>query len=505
MAPARLDHADFRIGEKMNGALEQVRLGHEIGIQDTNKFAISRFEPDGESACFEPGTIDAVNQLDVEAALAQLIRTSGGQLARIIGRVVQHLDLKTISRIIEFADRAKEALHHVNLIKNWQLHRDLRQSRKLPRRNGFALPVLEKEVDDEVTMNSVSGKTNQYAQVADRPDKVSEASLHWASASCLWLGQQGRHHAGSGECVNSKMPVLPLKKRSEKRSAPVRNPLQLRPSLPLRPTGWSSFLLSILLAVHVGFATTSFAQDEPLNDEPHQREELGVNPYTAPSIARIFQQLDELKPLSYEQLRRQLPETTGRNREEKALIFGGLIADGFLTVEAEKQNLVEDFGRILMREARGLGVAEHVTRHSASLTELGRRGAWPAVRKELIATQADVEQAMIELRDQKMAHLISLGGWLRGLEMSAGAVELNFSPQRANVLAQQDLVDYFVGELKTLPPAQVRTPFFEKIRAGVSAISVSLSKAAEAGFKLDDVKAIRTRARELNLAIRESD
>ena len=76
--------------------------------------------------------------------------------------------------------------------------------------------------------------------------------------------------------------------------------------------------MSILLAVHVGFATTSFAQDEPLNDEPHQREELGVNPYTAPSIARIFQQLDELKPLSYEQLRRQLPETTGRNREEKA-------------------------------------------------------------------------------------------------------------------------------------------------------------------------------------------
>jgi hypothetical protein len=51
-------------------------------------------------------------------------------------------------------------------------------------------------------------------------------------------------------------------------------------------------------------------------------------------------------------------------------------------------------------------------RHNASLTELRRRGAWPAVRKELIATQADVEQAMIELRDQKTAYLISLAGWL---------------------------------------------------------------------------------------------
>jgi len=47
-----------------------------------------------------------------------------------------------------------------------------------------------------------------------------------------------------------------------------------------------------------------------------------------------------------------------------------------------------------------------------------RRGEWRALRKELIATQADVEQAMIELRDQRLAHLISLGGCLRGLEIS---------------------------------------------------------------------------------------
>ena len=123
-----------------------------------------------------------------------------------------------------------------------------------------------------------------------------------------------------------------------------------------------------------------------------------------------------------------------------------------------------------MREARGLGVADRVIRHSASLTELGRRGAWQAVRKELIATQADVEQAMIELRDQKMAHLISLGGWLRGLEISAGAIELDFSAQRAKILAQEDLVDYFTGEceLKTLPPKVAHSPLFEKIRAGLT-------------------------------------
>ena len=44
------------------------------------------------------------------------------------------------------------------------------------------------------------------------------------------------------------------------------------------------------------------------------------------------------------------------------------------------------------------------------------------MRQELTPTQTDVEEAMVELRDQKMAHLISLGGWLRGLEINASTV-----------------------------------------------------------------------------------
>src|SRR6266550_4402303 len=118
------------------------------------------------------------------------------------------------------------------------------------------------------------------------------------------------------------------------------------------------------------------------------------NPYTAPSIARIFQQLDELRPLPFEQLQRELPRASPGSREQKALLFGGLVADGFLIVEAERKSAVDNLGRVLMREARGLGVADRVTRHNASLTDLARRGDWLAVRKELIAIQADVEQAM---------------------------------------------------------------------------------------------------------------
>jgi hypothetical protein len=260
--------------------------------------------------------------------------------------------------------------------------------------------------------------------------------------------------------------------------------------------------LSIFAAIQFALAATMCAQEEPVGDEIHEREELGVNAYTAPSIARIFQQLDKLRPLSFEQLRRALPESLGRSREEKALIFGELIADGFLVVEAERKSIVDDFGRVLLREARALGVAERVTRHSASLTERGRGGDWAGVRQELIATQQDVEQALIELRDQNIARLISLGGWLRGLEVCAGAVAANFSPARAKVLAEPELVDYFGGELKTLPPNLAHAPLFEKIRGGVHAIQAKLNQ-SPGELTLADVQAIHSQAADLNTTIRE--
>jgi hypothetical protein len=250
-------------------------------------------------------------------------------------------------------------------------------------------------------------------------------------------------------------------------------------------------------AAALAFAPLRLAAEEPLE---HEREELGINPYTAPAVVEIFQQLDDLKPLPFEELKRELPQATHASREQMGMVFGSLVADGFLIVESQRKNLVEDLGKILLRQARGLGVGDRVMRHSASLTELGKNGDWASVRKELISTQQDVEDAMTELRDQKMAHLISLGGWLRGLEICAGAVESNYTTDRAAGLWQRDLINYFAEEMKTLPPAVARKPLFEKVRSGVEAIRDLLNRTPEK-MSLEDVKALHAQAKALNLTI----
>jgi hypothetical protein len=218
-------------------------------------------------------------------------------------------------------------------------------------------------------------------------------------------------------------------------------------------------------------------------------------------VADIFKQLESVKPLPFDQLKRDFPQTNAYPREQIGLIFGGLVADGFLIVECQKGNLVDELGRVLLRQARSLGVGDRVMRHSASLTDLGRRGNWAAMREELITTQGDVEKAMTDLRDQRMAHLISLGGWLRGLEIASTAVLSKYTPQRAAALCQRELVIYFAEEVKTFPPAIAATPLFEQLRFGLEKIRTVLSNTSPTEMSLAEVEDLQAQARQLNLTI----
>src|SRR5688500_16188406 len=87
-------------------------------------------------------------------------------------------------------------------------------------------------------------------------------------------------------------------------------------------------LIMICLAFGSRFGVLTVNAQEPLeNPADHELEELGINPYTAPNLADIFQQLDDLKPLPFEELKRDFPQAPHASREQMGLVFGGLIAD----------------------------------------------------------------------------------------------------------------------------------------------------------------------------------
>ena len=64
----------------------------------------------------------------------------------------------------------------------------------------------------------------------------------------------------------------------------------------------------------------------------HAREELGINEFTAPGIGLLFRELEELRPIPFDKVWRDLPDPQPQNRALLALLSGGVIADGFLEI-----------------------------------------------------------------------------------------------------------------------------------------------------------------------------
>ncbi|MEM7383686.1 MAG: hypothetical protein AAF514_01970 [Verrucomicrobiota bacterium] len=184
--------------------------------------------------------------------------------------------------------------------------------------------------------------------------------------------------------------------------------------------------------------------------DDHVREEFGVNQFTTPSIEKIFEDLAALGDLSFGKVRRPIPEHPGRQRALVALNLGMLIADGFLAVQCEKTNDLEAIGRAFFSHAKLLGVGERMNRHTKSLLDYSVAEKWDLLKAELVATQADVEAEMVSIRDGDIAHLLSLGGWLRALQIATAATEKDFSPEKAARITRRDLADYYLAQLATL-------------------------------------------------------
>jgi hypothetical protein len=203
---------------------------------------------------------------------------------------------------------------------------------------------------------------------------------------------------------------------------------------------------------------------EELLEDEHLREEMGVNDFTAPSIRKIFDDLKKLRPLPYDELKRPLSEQSPQDRTKLALIMGVLLADGFFAVEAEQFFDLEPIGRSLLNHGKILGSGTRISSHMKSMLEKGAVGQWDALKEELFQTQKDVEKEMVLIRDVDAANLISLGGWLRALEIGCAASLNPYDPAKAALLTKPEIVEYFVLNLDTLEPRIQKNQLVGRIR-----------------------------------------
>ncbi len=198
--------------------------------------------------------------------------------------------------------------------------------------------------------------------------------------------------------------------------------------------------------------------------DSHVLEELGVNEFTAPSIASLFDTLQFLMPIPMADMERKMSARMPLDRADLAIELGFLIADGFLVVQAGQMEKVEDLAKDLTRYGKALGAGERVNQHSASLLDSAKKGNVEQLKMELRATQKDVEDELVALKDPDLAHLISLGGWIRALEVAVAAVDKQFSAERARKIMREDIADYYTESVAGLEPRISERPNYLEMR-----------------------------------------
>src|SRR5437660_199686 len=181
---------------------------------------------------------------------------------------------------------------------------------------------------------------------------------------------------------------------------------------------------------------------------------------------------------------------TYRNRAQIALNLGGLIADGFIAVEAKDSQQVKNIGSDIIKLAKALGVSENLLKRGNSINEFAENNEWDTLQEEMEATQNEVKSSMQSHNDQDLVILVSLGGWIRGTQVVSGAIARNYDERSAKVLRQPALVKFMQSKINEISPELRSEPLVKDVSEELTGIEKLVSFPADKAPTVDEVRKI---------------
>src|SRR3989475_1562843 len=185
--------------------------------------------------------------------------------------------------------------------------------------------------------------------------------------------------------------------------------------------------------------------------------------FSIPTPGELFAALGKTGKRNWSgQYRGPMP-VTYRNRAQIALNLGGLIADGFIAVEAKDSQQVKNIGSDIIKLAKALGVSEKLLSRGNSINEFAENNEWDTLQEELEATQNEVKSSMQSHADQDLVILVTLGGWIRGTQVVTAAIMQNYDERSAKALRQPALVHFMKSKINEVSPELRREPLVKDV------------------------------------------
>ncbi|MBB5040374.1 hypothetical protein [Prosthecobacter dejongeii] len=214
-----------------------------------------------------------------------------------------------------------------------------------------------------------------------------------------------------------------------------------------------------------------------------------VEDVVVPVPSEVFSVLDKLGEPNWRQEIRtvNLPKTPDRTK--LSLLFGLVVAEGFVAVQAEDKEAVKDIGREVIDLATALGLIKSVRPHAQAILDAADKSDWASIRKEFDQTQKTVRDSMEQMKDADLSQCVSMGGWLRGTASVTSVIGKSFSADRAELLNQPMLVEHFIASISKMSKDKKDHPNVADISKGLKDILAKMEGAVD-GFTKEGVREI---------------
>lgn len=222
-----------------------------------------------------------------------------------------------------------------------------------------------------------------------------------------------------------------------------------------------------------------------------------IDSMTIPTPGELFAALQKPGKPNWTSAYRPPIPTSYKDRAQIALNLGGLIADGFIAVEAQDSQQVKNIGSDVIKLAKALGVSQNVLSRGNSINDFAETNQWDSLQEELEATQNEVKNSMQSHSDQDLVILVSIGGWIRGTQVVSGSVAANYDERTARLLRQPALVNFIHAKLNDISPELRNDPLVKSVNERLSTLEKLVALPAGKTPSPDDVKKVNDVTTEL--------
>src|SRR5215211_4700235 len=217
-----------------------------------------------------------------------------------------------------------------------------------------------------------------------------------------------------------------------------------------------------MLALVAAISTAAAEEGQRLSSD-QMTKAVKTDSITVPTPGELFAALGKSGKINWSAQYRAPISVTYANRAQIALNLGGLIADGFIAVEAKDGQQVKNIGSDIMKLGKALGVSEQLLSRGNSINDFAENNEWDTLQEELEATQNEVKSAMQSHADQDLVILVTLGGWIRGTHVVTSAIVQNYNEQSAKVLRQPTLVHFMQSKINEMSPELRDEPLVKNV------------------------------------------